>query len=68
MPESTNRIKRIKKEIEEKGYAIQIEVDGGICLDNVKMILDAGADVIVAGSAIFNEDPFKSVEEFMKLL
>ncbi len=66
--ESTNRIQRIKKEIEKGGYAIQIEVDGGICLKNVKMIIDAGADIIVAGSAIFNKDPFESVKQFTKLL
>lgn len=50
---TTDKIKRLKKIIVDNGYNCEIQVDGGINLKNVKTVVDAGADVIVAGSAIF---------------
>lgn len=50
---TTDKIKRLKKMIVDNGYNCEIQVDGGINLKNVKTVVDAGADVIVAGSAIF---------------
>ncbi|GAU78749.1 ribulose-phosphate 3-epimerase [Fusibacter sp. 3D3] len=55
----TDKIKRLKAMIDEKGFKIDIQVDGGINLDNVKAVVDAGATIIVAGSAIFNTDSIK---------
>ena len=53
-----DKIQRIKKMIDERKLDILIEVDGGVKLDNIKEIADAGADIFVAGSAIFGtEDP-----------
>lgn len=63
MPESLNRLKEARKMIEESGYDIDLEVDGGVNLSNVKDIIDAGANVIVAGSAVFRaDDPEKAVK------
>lgn len=53
---TTDKIKRLKKLINEKNLSCEIQVDGGINLKNVKSVVEAGADVIVAGSAIFNTD------------
>lgn len=63
-----NSLKKISalKEIKEKNnYRFLIEVDGGIDLDNVKQVLDAGADVIVAGASIF-KDP-EPIQKTLKL-
>ncbi|MDW7662738.1 MAG: ribulose-phosphate 3-epimerase [Bacillota bacterium] len=50
----TEKIKNLKAMIDDKGLKCEIQVDGGIKLDNVKKVVDAGAGIIVAGSAIFN--------------
>ena len=51
--ESIQKIKDIKQMIDDSGYNIDLEVDGGITLENVKRVKDAGANVIVAGSTVF---------------
>lgn len=53
---TTDKIKRLKQMIIERNPSCEIEVDGGVNLKNVKEVVDAGADVIVAGSAIFSTD------------
>ena len=58
----------IRKMMEERGLEIDIEVDGGIKLNNVQTVLDAGANIIVAGSAVFGGDIEKNVTDFMKIL
>lgn len=68
LPESTAKIKAMKKLIEKSEKVIDIEVDGGITLDNVEMVLDAGANVIVAGTAVFQGDIEGNVKKFMKIL
>lgn len=50
----TEKIKNLKAMIDDKGLKCDIQVDGGIKIDNVKKVVDAGASIIVAGSAIFN--------------
>ena len=55
IPNTTEKIKALRKMIEEKGLDIDIEVDGGVKTSNVKEVLEAGANVIVAGSAVFND-------------
>lgn len=64
----TDKIKELAKIREELGLDFDIEVDGGICIDNVKEVISAGANVIVAGSAIFKDDPGANASAFMKLL
>ena len=54
--------------ITDRGLAIDIEVDGGIKLDNVGKVLDAGANVIVAGSAVFGGDVEQNVKDFLKVM
>jgi len=50
------------------GCNIDIEVDGGITLDNVKSVIDAGANVIVAGSAVFKGDKAANVKAFLEIM
>lgn len=64
----TRKIEELRKMITERGLDIDIEVDGGIKLDNVRKVLDAGANVIVAGSAVFEGDVEQNVKEFLKVL
>ncbi|MEM8487127.1 MAG: ribulose-phosphate 3-epimerase [Bacteroidota bacterium] len=53
IPTSTNKIKRLKRQLNDKGLSPFLQVDGGIKTSNVAEVVAAGADVIVAGSAIF---------------
>lgn len=63
----TEKIKRLRKIIDERNLNVEIEVDGGINLLNAKKVIDAGADVLVAGSAVFNGDKDKNIKEFMRV-
>ena len=56
MPEILDKIKKIKEITTEKKLNIDIEVDGGINFENSKLVKDAGANVLVSGSTIFNEN------------
>ena len=67
IPASTEKIREMAKLIADSGYDIELEVDGGVKLDNVQEVLDAGANVIVAGSAVF-KDPGANTAAFMKIL
>ncbi|MDP7565872.1 MAG: ribulose-phosphate 3-epimerase [Candidatus Marinimicrobia bacterium] len=70
IPESTKRIRDIKQKLNEQCLQdrVMIEVDGGIKLFNAKEVIDAGADVLVAGSAIFGtDDPVQTINEFYQL-
>lgn len=67
IPSSLDKITRLRKKIVDLGLAIDIEVDGGVKASNVKSVVDAGANVIVAGSAIFSNGDIKdAVEAFNK--
>ena len=68
IPESTQKIQDMRKALKERGLEKDIQVDGGIKKNNLKMVLDAGANVIVAGSAIFAGDIGKNVEEFLAIM
>ena len=68
IPESLDKIRAIRKMIEEQGLNVDIQVDGGIYLTNVREVLDAGANIIVAGSALFKGDPAQNTKEFMEIL
>lgn len=61
------KIRQTKELIEKYNSNALIEVDGGVNVDNASLLFDAGADVLVAGSAIFNsEDPMKTIELMKK--
>ena len=56
------RIRTLKAEIDRLGLDVKIEVDGGVCPDNARRLIDAGAEILVAGSAVFKaEDPAKVI-------
>ena len=63
------RKKRIwREEAQKVNPSLQIEVDGGIKTDNVHVVLEAGANLIVAGSAVYGKDVLGQTRAFMKLL
>lgn len=53
IPNTLNKIKELRKMIDEKGLNVDIEIDGGVTLENAKSIIDAGATVLVAGNTVF---------------
>ncbi len=53
---STEKIRRCRQMVEESGFTIEIEVDGGVKAGNIRQVVEAGAEVVVAGSAVFNEN------------
>lgn len=61
---SIDKLKEVKKLKNDSGLSFDIEVDGGINVDNLPSVLEAGANVIVAGSAIFSGDPAANVSNF----
>jgi ribulose-phosphate 3-epimerase len=56
IPAMTEKVRRLKDMIDRKDLNVEIQVDGGINPDNVREIVEAGADIIVAGSAVFNAE------------
>lgn len=66
IPECLDKVKELRKIVDEKGLTLDIEVDGGINADNVETALAAGANVIVAGSAVFKNDIAVNVKEFLE--
>lgn len=57
------RIRTLKAEVERLGLDVKIEVDGGVCPANAKALIDAGAEILVAGSAVFKaEDPSEIIK------
>jgi ribulose-phosphate 3-epimerase len=58
IPHTLNKIKLLREMIDERSLKVKIEVDGGVTLENARSIIDAGADVLVAGSTVFKSaDP-----------
>ena len=69
LPGSSDRIKKLKSRLNEMCLdRVLIEVDGGVKLNNMKEIVEAGADVLVAGSAVFGvKDPVQTIKDFYAL-
>lgn len=68
IPYSIDKIEELSALRKKKGLNFLIEVDGGVNLDNAKELLNAGADILVAGSAVFKADDIeKRVEEFKSI-
>ena len=65
IPQTIERIKQLRRMIDEKGLNVHIEIDGGVTLDNAASIIAAGADVLVAGNTVFKS---ANPEETIKLL
>ena len=68
IPYLTEKIRDLRQIVEKRNLKTDIEVDGGVTLKNVRGILDAGANIIVAGSAVFHGDVRSNVEEFLKVM
>lgn len=66
IPRTLEKLKRVRKRIDASGYDIRLEVDGGVTVDNIAAIGEAGADMFVAGSAIFNQPNYKTVIDQMR--
>ncbi len=67
IPTMTRKIKDLRKMIAKRGLDVKIELDGGVKLSNVRELIEAGADELVAGSSVFNGEPAKSVTAFLDI-
>lgn len=61
IPATLNKLRQVRQRIQESGRDIRLEVDGGVKTDNIRQIADAGADMFVAGSAIFDQPDYAAV-------
>ena len=68
IPYTIDKVRALKKMLDDKGLKVNIQVDGGINLDNVADAMDAGANVIVAGSAVFKGDISENVYRFLDIM
>lgn len=68
IPYTTQKIRDLRAMIEKTGKEIDIEVDGGVTLNNAQEVLDAGANILVAGTAVFKGDIKENVEGFLKIM
>ena len=68
IPYTIDKVREVKKLIEEQELKVDIEVDGGINLSNVEEVMDAGANIIVAGSAVFNGNIQENVAKFLEVM
>jgi ribulose-phosphate 3-epimerase len=66
IPETLNKLREARKIIDDSGRDIRLEIDGGVKVNNIREIAEAGADTFVAGSAIFNTDDYKSTIDAMR--
>mgnify|MGYP002610064653 CR=1 FL=1 len=67
IPYTLEKVKQVRAMCDEKGLTANIQVDGGISAANVREVLEAGANVFVAGSAVFGSDPAARVKEFNEI-
>ncbi|MBR5356629.1 MAG: ribulose-phosphate 3-epimerase [Lachnospiraceae bacterium] len=61
-----DKIKAVRREINRLGVSVDVEIDGGVTRENIKSILEAGANVIVAGSAVFKGDITGNIKYFLE--
>lgn len=66
IPSTLDKVRAVKQRINESGRDIRIEIDGGVKVDNIREIAEAGADMFVAGSAIFSQPDYSDVIEQMR--
>ena len=68
IPHTLDKIRQLRKMIDERSLHVKIEIDGGVTLENAKTILDAGADVLVAGNTVFKSaDPKATIAALKRL-
>lgn len=66
LPSAIGKLKRVRQMIDESEYDIRLEIDGGVSVQNIRQIAEAGADMFVAGSAIFGSSDYKKTITAMK--
>ncbi|MDX1756427.1 MAG: ribulose-phosphate 3-epimerase [Marinobacter sp.] len=66
IPGTLDKLREARKRIDDSGLDIRLEIDGGVKIDNIREIAEAGADTFVAGSAIFNTDDYQATIERMR--
>ncbi len=68
IPYVLDKVRALKKMIDDRGLSVDIELDGGVNINNVAEIIEAGVNVIVAGSAVFGGNTGENVKAFMEIL
>ena len=66
IPHTLEKLKQARRMIDDSGFDIRLEVDGGVKVDNIRACAEAGADTFVAGSAIFGKPDYKEVIDQMR--
>ena len=66
IPSALTKLREVRKRIDESGYNIRLEIDGGVKTENIREIKEAGADTFVAGSAIFGKPDYKKIIDDMR--
>lgn len=67
IPEALDKVKEVRMKLDNLGLKTDIQVDGGIYTANVREALNAGANIIVAGSAVFKGNPSENIKEFLEI-
>lgn len=67
IPYAVEKIKKLRKMLDDAGLKTDIQVDGGVTTENVRMLIDAGANVFVAGSAVFKNDAAANTKAFLEI-
>ncbi|MGK2888513.1 MAG: ribulose-phosphate 3-epimerase [Candidatus Malihini olakiniferum] len=66
IPGTLDKLRQVRQRIDESGYDIRLEVDGGVKVENIAQIAQAGADMFVAGSAIFGHPDYRAIIDNMR--
>ena len=66
IPSTLNKLRQVRQRVQASGRSVRIEIDGGVKVDNIRAIAEAGADMFVAGSAIFNQPDYGQVIQAMR--
>jgi ribulose-phosphate 3-epimerase len=68
IPRTLEKIRELRRMIDDNRLSVKIEVDGGVTVDNAKSIIEAGADVLVAGSTVFKSaDPKQTIKQLKQI-
>ncbi|HGF7477277.1 TPA: ribulose-phosphate 3-epimerase [Vibrio mimicus] len=66
IPHTLDKLRAVRERIKQSGRQIRLEIDGGVKVDNIREIAEAGADMFVAGSAIFGQPNYQAIIEQMR--
>ncbi len=64
---TTDKVRRLRQMITERNLNVDIEVDGGVTMDNVRMLIEAGANILVAGSAVYKGSVEENIKGFLEV-